>query len=185
MVIDNTSSNILARSRNIYDRLDAIERTVQRNLNSLELFWSILGLFMMLHEPIVAWFNRKSRLPSPSLASVVIGLLIVAVGVVIKVLGNKSLNNVMSLYKGYCSSESLIVEAGWVYGHTDNSAVQLDFTQISQASTKREYSSLARIQQGFTLEVLEIQDKEGKIYQFLSFANSSELQACIERYITP
>lgn len=184
MVTDSTSSNILARSRNIYDRLDALERTARQKMNTFLIIFSICGVGIGLHEPIAAWISGKRNLPSPSLTSSFVGLIIIVAGATFSIWSSKRLNGVILLHKSYCSSESLIVETEQIYGHTYNSVVRLDYTQISQVSTKREHSPLAGIQPGFSLEVLEIKDKEGKVYRFLSFANSSELQTCIERYIT-
>lgn len=175
----------LVRSESGRDLIEPQYKEYARNYLILDILITILFILIMFRNPIIAILNkgriRESDLPS--LAEVVLCLIIFSVPIISLAVIKKRAQNRVAFYRSLATKEFLTVESYGVTGECEQGKVNLTYGHIKNVKTEDVLGGGNWGDWILKNPVLIITDCNEKRYKFYTFSNQNQIRASIVNQI--
>lgn len=175
-------TGIIIRSENCTDLLEERKKANDRGMSQILGSISVGALLFLASPAIYALLEDKklSQVDSLPLPVTLITMGIVVVICFLMSKAGKEFNKVYMKYKGYCSTEVLIVEETKIYGSTSKGALTLTFNQIESVRYSSNSYSPENKNPVISNDIFIVRDVVGNEFTFYSFKNCKDLKAVID-----
>lgn len=177
--------NIIIRSENCTDLLEERKKANDRGMS--QILGSIsVGALLFLSSPAIYALLEDKKLSQVDSLPLPVTLITMGIVVVICFLmskAGKEFNKVYMKYKGYCSTEVLIVDEIKIYGSTSKGALTLTFNQIDSVRYTPNINSPENKNPVIPNDILIVRDIVGNEFSFFSFKNCKDIKVVIDAKI--
>ncbi len=174
---------IIGKSVDCSKMIDEFEQANQKVTNSVHRCVMGISLFIMLMNYIIGLLEGKelSRIDPPSIWQALIAVGLISFDLYALNIRSKKTAPIITKYKQFCSTESLVLDNEKIYGSTTEGSIRLNYEQIGGVSITSTTCDFDNVTIGN--DVLEIRDIVGNVFAFYSFSNCREIKNIIDMQI--